>query len=79
MNYTANVVAGTTVTVTVKVGTLQANGTILWQVANVRSDGTLVDANGNAIQARYLQYSVTMTSTDPNVSPEFEGIDFTWA
>jgi hypothetical protein len=78
MSFTANVPTGTTLTISAKVGTKQADGTILWQVVTVRSDGTLVDANGNPIKGEYLQYSVTMTTTNPTLTPELDSISFTY-
>jgi hypothetical protein len=79
VSITANVPTGTTLTVTAQVGTKQANGTILWQAATVRSDGTLVDANGNPIKGEFLQYQVLMTTTDPTKTPDLQSISFTYA
>jgi methionine-rich copper-binding protein CopC len=79
MSFTANVPTGTSLSVTVQVGTKQADGTILWQVATVRSDGTLVDANGNPVKGEFLQYSLQLTTTDPTKTPTLESISFTYA
>jgi hypothetical protein len=78
MALTDTVPTGTTLTVTVQVGSLQSDGTVLWQVETVRSDGTIVDANGNPVQGQYLQYSVTMTTSDPSQTPTLNSISFSF-
>jgi acyl dehydratase len=80
VDFTTNVPAGTTVTVSVRVGTKQADGSILWRTWRVVQNGDkLVDENGDPIRGQYLQYSVTMTSNDATASPEFDDISFTYA
>ena len=78
ISVSASVPVGTTLSVSVQVGTLQADGSILWQLAIPATDGKLRDINGNVIVGQFLQYSVTMSTSDSTQTPRLDEISFTW-
>jgi hypothetical protein len=75
---TKTVPTGTSLSVTAKVGTQQADGSILWQLAVIDSEGMMKDQFGNPIIGQYLQYFITMTTTDATKTPRLDDISFTW-
>lgn len=80
VNFNAVIPTGTTLTINVMIGTLQTNGTISWMtVTAVQNGQELVTQNGDAITGQYLQFTVTMTTTDPSQTPELNDISFSYA
>jgi methionine-rich copper-binding protein CopC len=79
VSFDATTPTGTTLTVSYRSGTKQADGTILWSSWTQVSNGSsLTDQSGQALQAEYIQYQVTMTTTVASVSPALDDISFSW-
>jgi parallel beta-helix repeat protein len=78
VSLTASVPTGTTLTLSVRVGTRQTDGSILWRPAVVLGDGRLADEDNNPILGQYLQYTVTMATTDSTKAPRLDDISFMW-
>jgi len=70
VNWTANLPAGTTLTVQISSSTDGVN----WSAwSTVTNGGTITSPSG-----RYLRYEIVLTTTDPTVTPTLSTISFTW-
>jgi hypothetical protein len=72
-NWTANLPAGTTVTVQTRSGNT-ATPDATWSAwTNVTNGGSVASPS-----ARFLQYQITLTTTDPTLTPTIFSISFNW-
>ena len=69
--WTANVPAGTTITVETSSSTDGVNWSA-WSTAT--NGGTITSPSG-----RYLRYEIVLTTTDPTVTPTLSNTSFTWS
>ncbi|MDB5309385.1 MAG: hypothetical protein JWO38_3587 [Gemmataceae bacterium] len=77
MIITTTVPTGTSLSVSVKIGT-QTTGGMVWQAAVVGADGKIRDQSNNPIVGQYIQYTATFTTSDPTKTPILDDIGFTW-
>jgi hypothetical protein len=73
-NWTANLPAGTTLTVQTRSGNT-ATPDATWSAwTSVANGGTVASPSG-----RFLQYQITLTTTDPTLTPTLFSISFNWS
>ena len=81
LSYTSTIPSSTTVAVNVRSGNSAdlSDATDFSTCSAIADDANLSTSSCVTNGERYLQYQVTLTSTDPEVTPTFEDITFTFA